>query len=272
MNCPSMDHVLIITHRGVNFADFQGSNFAPLKKAIKSAKHKLQVPEVTGEYDADALYQKLVKECGYQVAKLEDTVRGEGKTVLRTELEPLAAMSDQDMSGKGMAERKFALAKAGMLIREMNVQSYTNEKPDTTLLNLLPSYVDKSYMIIYAGLPSYTSSSEHVQAKAHSSKLATASSDSDSVDGGIIDHHHADSFRIQSRRDSGSKKGNSTIVDHRPLFEKYQFFTPGLFMGLLVTLLMLSILFVALRAISSLEVSYAAFEKEMGPQKGGKAQ
>lgn len=51
------------------------------------------------------------------------------------------------------------------------------------------------------------------------------------------------------------------------MFEKYQFFTPGLFMGLLVTLLLLSILFVALRAISSLEVSYAAFEKEMGPQK-----
>ena len=79
----------------------------------------------------------------------------------------------------------------------------------------------------------------------------------------------ADSFKIQSRSD---KQKNGTANDNRPLFEKYQFFTPGLFMGLLVTLLLLSILFVALRAISSLEVSYAAFEKEMGPQKGGKAQ
>lgn len=36
-------------------------------------------------------------------------------------------------------------------------------------------------------------------------------------------------------------------------------------MGLLVSILLLSILFVAIRGISSLEVSYAAFDKEMGP-------
>lgn len=126
-------------------------------------------------------------------------------------------------------------------------------------------------MVIYAGLPNYTPPS-HAEAAARPSKLAPASQEEDL---GALEHPHAfDSFKIQSRRDGGAdgEKGNNTITDHRPLFEKYQFFTPGLFMGLLVTLLLLSILFVALRAISSLEVSYAAFEKEMGPQKGGKAQ
>ena len=48
-NCPPVDHVLILTHSGVNVADFQGSNFSPLKKALKSAKYRLQVPEVTGD-------------------------------------------------------------------------------------------------------------------------------------------------------------------------------------------------------------------------------
>ncbi|KAK4462159.1 hypothetical protein QBC42DRAFT_202024 [Cladorrhinum samala] len=60
-----------------------------------------------------------------------------------------------------------------------------------------------------------------------------------------------------SRRD-----GNST---HKPLFEKYQFFTPGIFMALIVILIILSILGVGLRALASLEVSYGAFDKEMGP-------
>lgn len=39
----------------------------------------------------------------------------------------------------------------------------------------------------------------------------------------------------------------------------------GIFMGILVTLVMLALLSVGLNAISSLQVSYGAFEKEMGP-------
>jgi Na+-transporting methylmalonyl-CoA/oxaloacetate decarboxylase gamma subunit len=43
-------------------------------------------------------------------------------------------------------------------------------------------------------------------------------------------------------------------------------------MGLGVSLLLLSILFVGVRAIAGLEVSYGAFEKDMGPQGHKKAQ
>ena len=66
------------------------------------------------------------------------------------------------------------------------------------------------------------------------------------------------------RSDEGKAPSNSTYTN-LPLFERYQFFTPGLFMGLGVTLLLLAILSVGIRAISSLQVSYAAFEKESGP-------
>merc|ERR1712093_385277 len=62
-----------------------------------------------------------------------------------------------------------------------------------------------------------------------------------------------------------SERNESGVVDRRPLFEKYNFLSPGLFMGLLVTLLLLAILSVGIGAISSLEVSYGAFDKEMGP-------
>ncbi|KAK0278366.1 hypothetical protein LTR54_011389 [Friedmanniomyces endolithicus] len=53
---------------------------------------------------------------------------------------------------------------------------------------------------------------------------------------------------------------------HLPLFEKYKFLSPALFMGLTVSLILFSILYVGVSAIAGLEVSYAAFSKEMGPQ------
>lgn len=93
------------------------------------------------------------------------------------------------------------------------------------------------------------------------------------------------------------KGGNSTSTqDGLPLFEKYQFlspgelffererkkerpnpltnFLPGIFMGLTVSLLLIVILWVGVSAISGLEVSYMAFSKEMGPaaQNKGKQQ
>ncbi|OAA66244.1 BIG1, ER integral membrane cell wall biogenesis [Cordyceps fumosorosea ARSEF 2679] len=58
---------------------------------------------------------------------------------------------------------------------------------------------------------------------------------------------------------------NPEEKDNRPLFEKYQFFTPGVFMGLITAIVLSSILGVGIKALGSLEVSYGAFEKEMGP-------
>ncbi|KAL1855764.1 hypothetical protein VTK73DRAFT_8476 [Phialemonium thermophilum] len=66
-----------------------------------------------------------------------------------------------------------------------------------------------------------------------------------------------DPLVLRSRADS--------LPDNRPLFEKYQFFTPGIFMALIVAAVMLSILGVGLKAVASLQVSYGAFDKEMGP-------
>ncbi|KAI1498576.1 BIG/ATPase V1 complex, subunit S1 [Biscogniauxia marginata] len=49
------------------------------------------------------------------------------------------------------------------------------------------------------------------------------------------------------------------------LFDKYQFFTPGIFMALIALVVLLSILYAGVSAVASLEVSYGAFDKEMGP-------
>jgi hypothetical protein len=67
-------------------------------------------------------------------------------------------------------------------------------------------------------------------------------------------------------------RGDGPLTDQRPLFEQYQFFNPGLFMGLIVGLILISILGVGMSALGSLKVSYAAFDKEMGPAAQKKAQ
>jgi hypothetical protein len=88
------------------------------------------------------------------------------------------------------------------------------------------------------------------------------------------------------------KSGNHSMQDGLPLFEKYQFLSPGksshqhpvklftnltctgIFMGLTISLLLFVMLWIAVSAIAGLEVSYMAFSKEMGPaaQNKGKQQ
>jgi hypothetical protein len=72
-------------------------------------------------------------------------------------------------------------------------------------------------------------------------------------------------LKRHAQRSSIERADNRTDWDKLPLFEKYQFFTPGVFMGIITTLVLLSLLYAGLGALSSLQVSYGAFEKEMGP-------
>ncbi|ROT43144.1 BIG1-domain-containing protein [Sodiomyces alkalinus F11] len=93
-----------------------------------------------------------------------------------------------------------------------------------------------------------------------SSPAGSSKSDVDST--GSIS---AELKKLRARAWSVRRQDNSTDWNNLPLFEKYQFLTPGIFHGIVVTLVILSILGVGLRALSSLEVSYGAFDKEMGP-------
>jgi len=73
-----------------------------------------------------------------------------------------------------------------------------------------------------------------------------------------------DSVQMELKRDlsAHAKQSNAT---EGGLFERYQYFTPGLFMGFAAILPLFLILLVGIRALTSLEVSYFAFSKDMGP-------
>lgn len=87
---------------------------------------------------------------------------------------------------------------------------------------------------------------------------------------------HMDLKRDLSSSSAGQKRDSNgegkLVLPDGPLFERYSFLSPGLFMGILVSLILLSILYVGISGIAGMEVSYAAFDREMGPQAQRKAQ
>ncbi|KAI6712242.1 hypothetical protein JHW43_005218 [Diplocarpon mali] len=121
------------------------------------------------------------------------------------------------------------------------------EDNDAQLFSLLKNLPGSSYTVIYQTTPAAV-----VPVQTEKQIVYEAS--------------FAEPLHMDLKRDLWSRgRAETNSTDSRPLFEKYQFLSPGLFMGLLVSLLLLSILWVGISAISSLEVSYGAFDKEMGP-------
>lgn len=132
--CPSVDHVLILTHHGVNVDDFHHPGLTPLKSAIKSAKYKLEVPEYVGEYDHDTLWGKMRKECGYEALKVEESdefsngaidLSEEARTVFRVNLASLGALSSTSRDEPSDSKRReLRTAQSGMyfLLRDDEIQ------------------------------------------------------------------------------------------------------------------------------------------------------
>jgi len=129
----------------------------------------------------------------------------------------------------------------------------------------------KSYTLIYTSRPASGSpTTEHVDLPYEMDDPYPSALHTDLKRD--LDHHRKQALSAREKggdnkhnKDSKHKNQDNTQTDFG-LFEKYQFLTPALFMGLSVTILLLLILYVGLTAIAGLEVSYAAFSKDMGPQ------
>jgi hypothetical protein len=84
-----------------------------------------------------------------------------------------------------------------------------------------------------------------------------------------INYEMDDSFQsvlhTDLKRELGSGHALKSNGSDKALFDKYEFTSPGIFMGLSVGLLLFIILYVGITAVASLQVSYFAFSKEMGP-------
>jgi hypothetical protein len=79
-------------------------------------------------------------------------------------------------------------------------------------------------------------------------------------------------MQMELKRDTTAHTRRANATAEGGLFERYQYFTPGLFMGFAAVIPLFLILLVGIRALLSLEVSYFAFSKEMGPNAQKKQQ
>jgi hypothetical protein len=250
---------VFVDQPGAHAADLRDGTAMPrLSKRIGSNEYKsiVQVPEVLGEVDIWSVTEQLSKACGIErmsaEAYLSTGLKGKGAVLQPTHLPALAM-------GMSQEQRTAALRSSDATI-------------DAELTSVLANHT--SHVIILVST-SADPGREHYQydEPPYPAGMHTDLKRDIGEDGAHV-------------RASKEKWGQENL----PLFEKYQFLTPGMlsrcvsslhrntnnnpgiFMGLFVSILLLSILYVGLYAIAGLEVSYMAFSKEMGPQAQKKLQ
>jgi hypothetical protein len=201
----------------------------------KAVQGRYDVAEVVGDdISLDGLGNYIKAACAEQGKK-------EGLTVEEHRLEALPAQRGEARATK--------LAENG--VHPLSISAYglrtrmTDRKADVEIGDILSGTQASGddYTVIYFSSPhsSAVYESEYVESAAIQMELKRRTGD-------IVEP------RAGNASDSSA-----------PLFVKYQFFTPGIFMGIVALIIMLSLLYVGLSAVASLEVSYGAFDKENGP-------
>ncbi|MCJ1296328.1 hypothetical protein MMC34_007894 [Xylographa carneopallida] len=236
--CPSEIYI-IVSQPGATTLDYKSQRSTPYLRRCVSGKDKhvrssFTVSEVLGEIDTTALSDTLEQQCGAGTLNI-DASSGSGLFDIVDDMKPRIIKVD------------FPAPTAG---KDRSTTFRTNDLFFSNLLDLLPS---PNYTVIYTTTPASESYQQHTD-------IEPTMYEMDKMMSPLV---HIDLKRDISMHTIAS--GNSTNTTSLPLFERYQYFTPGLFMGLFAGSLLLSILYVAISAVSSLQVSYASFDRENGP-------
>jgi hypothetical protein len=77
--------------------------------------------------------------------------------------------------------------------------------------------------------------------------------------------HELLNLHVDLKRDLSDHETVGITASGAPIFAKYVFLSPALFMVAFVVLLLFGLFYVGISALLSLQVSYFAFSKEMGP-------
>ncbi|ETN38451.1 uncharacterized protein HMPREF1541_06486 [Cyphellophora europaea CBS 101466] len=235
-HCPS-DHYVLISQPGVSAGDYASRKTTPALAQRLSAKHQSNIR-------SSVSVSEVVGEV--DVSRWEQTLEREcGAEVLHVD-----ASSGSIPSYKSMPKVLSVAFPAPTTSNRLHDLS-VNDAFLESILDMLPS---SNYTVLYA-------------TTAHGAPEPSAEH--------LMDAEVQNPLHMEMKRDLSSglvrRASNQTIVDG-PLFEKYQFFTPGIFMGFLVGFILLMILYVGISALSSLQVTYAAFDKDQGALAKTKAQ
>ncbi|KAG9528879.1 BIG1-domain-containing protein, partial [Aureobasidium melanogenum] len=230
--CPSNTYV-VVSQPGISTNDLTVSKSTPhLRRRLSgkddNVKSNFAAKNVVGDVDGMALVAFITRECHTKSTLLLDGENGEIPTKAYDAIHvrfPSLPTVNDD--------RESALLQA---------DSYLN-----SLLATLDSYT-----VLYATLPNLFPAFKPQHPEQYE------------MDEPYPSNMHTDLKRDLNTHIVRASNASNPQAD-LPLFEKYQFLSPGIFMGGVVSILLFSILYVGISAIANLEVSYMAFSKDMGP-------
>ncbi|KAI4278326.1 MAG: hypothetical protein LQ337_001095 [Flavoplaca oasis] len=245
--CPS-DTYVVVTQPGVHAEDYSDRYAAPhLRRKISGEDERIRstltVTDVHGGINTEAIIGLVEEQCGAGLLRVDAST---GSFTIGDDPKPRIINVDFPALPSTSKEQRASKLKE-------------NDVFLSSILDLLPT---SKYTVIYTTSPyAAHKSGQHEEPEMYEMDDSFSSSQS----------------HLGTKRDFGvhGKRADdnaNVTLPNAPLFEKYQYFTPGIFMGLIVILPLFMILYVGISAVGSLQVSYAAFDREMGPQTAKKGQ
>ncbi|OQE94424.1 hypothetical protein PENNAL_c0004G11467 [Penicillium nalgiovense] len=234
--CPS-DYYVVVYQPGVHSSDFSTRKSAPRLGAKmlgkdSSIRSKMSINEVAGLLEPKEIKGLLEKKCKTQTTAV-DASSGSYPSYFE--------------QGPRIIDVEFPMLSLDS-DRAQQLSGFDGFLAD--VIDRLPP--SSKYTILYITSPREFPETDSV--------VYEASGDS-----------YQDSLHMDLKRDY-SAHASSSSSNSTSLFEEYQYFTPGIFMGLMATFLFLAILYIGIGALSSLEIPYAAFEKDTSAAVQKKAQ
>ncbi|KAL8713560.1 MAG: hypothetical protein Q9220_002422 [cf. Caloplaca sp. 1 TL-2023] len=205
--CPS-DTYVVVTQPGARTSDFQDHFAAPqLRRRLlgeeKNIKTRISVNEVLGEIDTASWVRELESKCDVAVQGIDASTGSftiaddPNPRLIKLEFPPLPTTNTKDRASK---------------LRE-------NDDYLASVLDLIPSTA--KYTVIYISV----SSSPSTSFTAMEVEEATYEMDSS-----FSSQHHMEVHRdltTHDKRDVDDTMKQNVTLPNAPLFEKYQYFTPG---------------------------------------------
>ncbi|KAI4738137.1 BIG1-domain-containing protein [Aureobasidium sp. EXF-12298] len=238
--CPSNTYV-VVSQPGISTNDLTVSKSTPhLRRRLSgkddNVKSIFAAKNVVGDVDGMALVASITRECHTKSTLLLD---GESTN------------TDRKTDGEIPTKAYDAIH-----VRFPSLPTVNDDRESALLqadsyLNSLLATLD-SYTVLYATLPNLFPAFKPQHPEQYE------------MDEPYPSNMHTDLKRDLNTHIVRASNASNPQAD-LPLFEKYQFLSPGIFMGGVVSILLFSILYVGISAIANLEVSYMAFSKDMGP-------
>ncbi|KAJ5180500.1 BIG/ATPase V1 complex subunit S1 [Penicillium capsulatum] len=226
--CPT-DYYVLVNQPGVHSSDFATHKSAPRLGAKvlgkdKSIRSKMSVNEVSGLLETGSVKNILEDKCKAQTIAIDGSSR---------------SYPSSFASGPLIVNIEFPMLSLGS---DRAQQLSENDGLIADIIDRIPS--SSKYTLLYVTSPREFPESDSV--------LYDSNEDS-----------YQNPIHMEIKRDYSSHAGGSDSSDRtQSLFDEYQYFTPGIFMGLIATFLSVVILYIGISALSSLQVPYAAFEKD----------